>query len=243
MKPLNISKPNAIGSAKYTRIRCRYRGFTLIELLSVIAIFGVLVAILVPTVTKVKAQAQESKCSANLRQLAVILLAYSNDNNGQLLAMGRNGGVRDPITGKKSGGKTWSFAIQDYMEESWEGRNDFRLQICPAAYDSFGQPENGVYRSYAINFNGERWDADPSVFINHNKPSQTVLFMDAAGKGNDGDCYAGFQSTGGDGYLTTGDWRHSGRINTVFLDGHVESFDQTAEDLADLRVAIENWRQ
>ncbi len=243
MKPLNSSKPHANSSAKYTGIRCRDRGFTLIELLSVIGIIGVLVAIVVPTVTKVKAQGQETKCSANLRQLAVILLAYSNDNQGELLSMGRNGGVRDPITGKKSGGQTWSFIIRDYMEESWDGRNDFRIQICPAAYDSYGQPKNGVYRSYAINFNDERWDADPSVFMNHTNPAKTVLFMDAAGKGNDGDCYAGFQSTGGDGYLTTGDWRHSGRINTVFLDGHVESFDETEEDLADLKVAIANWRK
>lgn len=44
------------------------KGFTLIELLVVIAIIAVLMAILMPALQRVKEQAREMACRANLKQ-------------------------------------------------------------------------------------------------------------------------------------------------------------------------------
>ena len=57
-------------------------GFTLIELLTVIAIISVLIAILIPTLSKARSLASRVRCAANLRQLSLAWRMYCEDNNG-----------------------------------------------------------------------------------------------------------------------------------------------------------------
>lgn len=52
-------------------------GFTLIELLTVIAVIGILAAILIPTVGGVRESARRGTAASNLRQIAIAYAAYS----------------------------------------------------------------------------------------------------------------------------------------------------------------------
>lgn len=61
----------------------RSRGFTLIELLVVISIIALLMAILMPAMQRVRKQTMTISCRSNLRQLSLVVLAYTNDNNGR----------------------------------------------------------------------------------------------------------------------------------------------------------------
>jgi prepilin-type N-terminal cleavage/methylation domain-containing protein/prepilin-type processing-associated H-X9-DG protein len=58
------------------------QGFTLVELLVVIAIILMLVALLVPTLQRVKETAKNAKCISNLRQVAMTTFVYAADYNG-----------------------------------------------------------------------------------------------------------------------------------------------------------------
>jgi prepilin-type N-terminal cleavage/methylation domain-containing protein/prepilin-type processing-associated H-X9-DG protein len=55
-------------------------GFTLIELLVVIAILSLLVAILLPSLSRAKQLARSAVCLANVRRLAVSVRLYTNSN-------------------------------------------------------------------------------------------------------------------------------------------------------------------
>ena len=59
-------------------------GFTLVELLTVIAIIGVLAAIIIPTVGKVRESAQRTVDASNLREILKAAMLYAADHNDRL---------------------------------------------------------------------------------------------------------------------------------------------------------------
>jgi len=56
------------------------KGFTLVELLVVISVIAMLIGILMPALNKAKAMATRVNCKSNLKQIAVALRIYLDDN-------------------------------------------------------------------------------------------------------------------------------------------------------------------
>lgn len=73
-----------------TKRRPASRGFTLVELLVVIGIIALLISILLPSLNRARAKAQEIKCLSNLRQIGVGMAFYIDDNNSWLPAVGQH---------------------------------------------------------------------------------------------------------------------------------------------------------
>jgi prepilin-type N-terminal cleavage/methylation domain-containing protein/prepilin-type processing-associated H-X9-DG protein len=71
--PYSISSPGR---------SARSAAFTLIELLTVIAIIGILAAILIPAVNGVRNSVKKSQCTTNVRQWTQAVLLYANEHKG-----------------------------------------------------------------------------------------------------------------------------------------------------------------
>ncbi len=72
----------------YKRLSTRAKAgaFTLIELLTVIAIIGILAAIIIPTVGKVRSSARTATTISNAKQVGMAMLLYAQENRSQILA-------------------------------------------------------------------------------------------------------------------------------------------------------------
>lgn len=97
--------------------RHRRAAFTLIELLTVIAIIGILAAIIIPTVGSVRQSAQASACLSNLRQVGLSAIIYTNDNKGRLPDAGTG---TDPL---------WARTLSAYMSVPVTQRAS--IFVCP----------------------------------------------------------------------------------------------------------------
>ncbi|WP_052362061.1 type II secretion system protein [Geminisphaera colitermitum] len=61
------------------------RAFTLIELLTVIAIIGILAAIIIPTTAKVRQTTRSAQCRSNMRQIALAVILHTNEQRNSTL--------------------------------------------------------------------------------------------------------------------------------------------------------------
>jgi prepilin-type N-terminal cleavage/methylation domain-containing protein/prepilin-type processing-associated H-X9-DG protein len=105
------------------------RGFTLIELLLVVAIIGVLLALLLPAVQKVREAAARTQCSNNLRQIGLACHNYHDSYGSLPPSVLMFYGIKDDPNSNAAGneitqditepwGPNWAILILPYIEQN-----------------------------------------------------------------------------------------------------------------------------
>lgn len=132
----------------------RQRAFTLLELLMVIAIIGILAALLLPVFGRATKHARNITCVSQLRQLGTATRLYAEDNGGRLPAaellpsapsappLPRICDVLGPYVGKAAGTNTNALVFK-----------------CPADNDWFFEVEGSSYQ-WNTALNGKRIDLE-----------------------------------------------------------------------------------
>jgi prepilin-type N-terminal cleavage/methylation domain-containing protein/prepilin-type processing-associated H-X9-DG protein len=210
--------------------------FTLIELLVVIAIIAILAAMLLPTLSRSKGQAESITCRNNQRQLHLAWISYATDNADLLV---NNHGVPETLEKRQ----TWANNVQDW-ESSDDNTNtiyltDSKLGIhagrsakiykCPS--DRLPAPNGAHIRSMSMNC----MVGNPGVLTNQfnplyeqffklsqiQRPAGIFVFLDEqADSLNDG-----FFMNRLEDYVwgnVPGSY-HNGGVNLAFADGHLEN--------------------
>ena len=145
----------------------RDQAFTLIELLLVIAIIGILAALLLPVLGRTKESARATACLSNLHQVGIALQLYVQDNNNKLPVM------RDVSTDPAVAATNTFPAIQNVLAPQLGNTNVLR---CPSDARNFFELTGSSY-SWNSLLNGE--DADHlKVFNIQFAPQQIPVVFD-----------------------------------------------------------------
>jgi prepilin-type processing-associated H-X9-DG protein/prepilin-type N-terminal cleavage/methylation domain-containing protein len=240
--------------------RCR-SAFTLVELLTVVAIIGVLAAILIPTVGRMRSSAQATRCGTGLRQTGQAVLLFAAEHKG-----------RAPIpNGASSNGEGhWHVQIAPYFgvvfsDETATADQKKTVKVgqpagCPLApHYGTGADVQAIGVSYG-------WTAVPivagmpllqtGVYLNQvPNPGRTIMIGERWGKNAAGNRDTNWQvdppyvtaplntdETDAGGAVSAVRVSHGGRSNFLFFDGHVAAF-TPAETYNAANLAVGNfWR-
>ena len=219
--------------------------FTLMELLVVIAVIGLLAALLLPALSLAMKRAQQIHCVNNVRQLGLGLNEFVSDNhfypleadaqydkkgiatnyNGWVTTLGRQIGTQGPYFWDKGIWLCPSVRSKGILGSSFEsyGYNSFGIGN---RKDSLGL---GGHKGFASAPVGTVPDYKPPVSESEVvNPSEMMAIGDGF-YGSDSKIYSGIgflwrnNESGGFFDTATAIARHQGKANVFYCDGHVES--------------------
>ncbi len=188
-----------------------------------IAIIGILAAILIPVAGRVRAQARSSQCASNLRQVHMAIALYADENKGRL-----PGGINDRPNTSVAGREIFRRIVPQYVAANRGNTYDvardktFVLQ-CPGATFPGAHVDEG---SYGANYNMRVAAVGGTAELNNMRqitaPSRMLLAGDRVVINSE--------------WLTeVGSWalpefRHNNTLKAVFFDGSVKTL--TSADLS-----------
>lgn len=239
------------------------------ELLAVIAVIGILCALLLPPLLRAKSSAKSRQCQSNLRQMGVALNVFVTDHKAYPLAANAKF-FEGKHTDHKSG---WIEALNGYLlnqplfETNGTARAQHGVFDCPG--QPLGQPANWPkewdYSDYGYNGNGlgggnaalglggkgtvpydeptpeseVRAPAD-MMALGDGFRGSSVMIVDGSGSFERGKDVILGPDRGG---TQRARKRHSGKANVVFCDGHIEgvALDRLFTDSGD--EALRRWNK
>ncbi|MBC8142673.1 MAG: prepilin-type N-terminal cleavage/methylation domain-containing protein [Armatimonadetes bacterium] len=198
----------------------RISAFTLTEILTVLAIIGLLLALIVPALFSAKRQAAQKTCLSNIRQIGLAVIAYTQDYDGTFPPVSQATLNTSGISHEKNV-SDWYDLLKPYTQSL-----DLK---CPILDIPSFLAQKDSYKGYALNADFSTRiplasgnyisGAETETFVSLTSLTVAILEaragtigLDNTDTGEDAD-YKG---------IVKGAVRHSGGANYAFVDGHAK---------------------
>lgn len=133
------------------------RAFSLVELLIVVAVIGLLVALVAPALGRSRRAELDAVCVSNLRQSFTACRVFASDHDGMGPAIGQ------PYASTPN----WALVVLRASGAAEPGAAAYREQsvlACPAASRALDAPMTRTYAMNGAGHNRQPWNADPDSY-------------------------------------------------------------------------------
>jgi len=220
---------------------CPLKAFTLVEILVVVAIIGILAALLFPMGKSMIEKGNSAKCVNNLRQIGVAIQQYAAENDGFFpYSAGYKYGDTSGATSFTF--STWQAPLAYYLGigqlspstpyttlpsyDNPKAKHPFNCPSCKTGFRTY------TANKYAMGFlpSGTTSPYPRRNPLAFQRPTQLILITDS--QTVDGQITGNTMQFDDTNYQTIIGTRHSGKANALFADFHIESIDRAKIDPA-----------
>ncbi len=203
------------------------QNFTLTELLVVISIIAILAGLTMPALNKARSSAMATACSSNLKQVGAVFVLYANDSEDLL------------PPAETANNEPWFWGLEDkkYFRNDMRNNTSKTVVNCPLTRgnpngaEGYGVPvgDADLDGGKATSFNAKifmrsRLDMDPTKSF---LAADSIIYKGAPMNSSRKEAYSIGQNQSsyekGKGVVAL---RHSNRVNTLMLDGRVDTLDR-----------------
>jgi prepilin-type processing-associated H-X9-DG protein/prepilin-type N-terminal cleavage/methylation domain-containing protein len=236
---LALFNQSVMGSAPPRSARGLFRGFTLVELLASVTIIAILATLTIFGWKAYRGLATRASCSSNLRQLSAAMNLYTADHNGMFPPY---------VSYGEEGERTWYFGHESTPAGTGEGDRDLdqtagplypyiqdvgKIEVCQGFnYGAALWKPKFKGASYGYGYNwalGGRSGGNPMHMAQLTSGARVILFGDCAQVNTFQKPASAKKPMLEEFYIINENeksvhFRHNGRANMLFVDGHVEVF-------------------
>lgn len=161
--------------------------FTLLELLVVVAVIGVLMTLLLPSLQQARAAGYQALCASNQKQLGIATFTYIKKNRGLYMSNWKDSNWAAEGRSGPTDNRSWHYKLRNYLNLTMKSTGQYKEKVpnvlqCPVEPKPYKDNSVRTYCSYQFTYRNNRLKKNPGVVMENNATKKFITTISLPGE-------------------------------------------------------------